>query len=154
MGAAFFYHLTRAPLERTVTQLAERALANGWRVAVRGCEPARMDWLDRVLWTASEEGCLPHGLAGEPQEAEQPVLLPTATGAAPNDPACLMAIDGAEVTPEEIASLPRVCILFDGHDPAATQRAREQWKALTAAGCAAQYWSEASGRWEKKAETT
>jgi DNA polymerase-3 subunit chi len=46
----------------------------------------------------------------------------------------------------------RVCILFDGNDDAAVQVARGQWKALTGAGCAAQYWSEAGGRWEKKAE--
>ena len=31
--------------------------------------------------------------------------------------------------------------------------ARGQWKALTGAGCAAEYWSEESGRWEKKAES-
>ncbi len=43
--------------------------------------------------------------------------------------------------------------LFDGHDEAALQTAREQWKALTGAGCAAKYWSEASGRWEMKAES-
>ena len=40
----------------------------------------------------------------------------------------------------------------DGNDPAALDIARGQWKALTDAGCAAQYWSEESGRWEKKAE--
>jgi DNA polymerase-3 subunit chi len=33
------------------------------------------------------------------------------------------------------------------------QAARVQWKALTGAGCAAQYWSEESGNWEKKAES-
>jgi DNA polymerase-3 subunit chi len=47
----------------------------------------------------------------------------------------------------------RVCILFDGNDDAALDTARGQWKALTRAGCSAQYWSEESGRWEKKAET-
>lgn len=46
----------------------------------------------------------------------------------------------------------RVCVLFDGNDDLALNRARGQWKALTDAGCAAQYWSEESGRWEKKAE--
>jgi DNA polymerase-3 subunit chi len=63
-----------------------------------------------------------------------------------------MAIDGADVSAEEVQSLQRVCILFDGNDDAAVQVARGQWKALTGAGCAAQYWSEAGGRWEKKAE--
>ena len=32
------------------------------------------------------------------------------------------------------------------------EHARVQWKTLTDAGCSAQYWSEESGRWEKKAE--
>jgi DNA polymerase-3 subunit chi len=33
------------------------------------------------------------------------------------------------------------------------QQARRQWKTLTEAGCAAQYWSEESGRWQKKADS-
>ncbi|MDA0962044.1 MAG: DNA polymerase III subunit chi, partial [Proteobacteria bacterium] len=72
---------------------------------------------------------------------------------AANDAACLMAVDGAEVTPDEVQRLERTCILFDGNDDAALSVARGQWKALTAAGCAAQYWSEDSGRWQKKAES-
>jgi DNA polymerase-3 subunit chi len=63
-----------------------------------------------------------------------------------------MCIDGADVAPEEVLALERVCILFDGNDDAALNVARAQWKALTGAGCSAQYWSEDSGRWEKKAE--
>ena len=63
-----------------------------------------------------------------------------------------MAVDGADVTPHEVQRLDRVCILFDGTDVAALQTARGQWKVLTGAGCAAHYWSEASGKCEKKAE--
>ena len=151
MGAAFFYHQTRGPLERALPMLLERSLANGWRVVVRGTDPGRMDWLDQKLWLGSDEQFLPHGLAGGPHDGLQPVLL-TCGADAPNDPACLMAVDGAGVAPEEVQRLERVCILFDGHDEAAVGAARGQWKALTDAGCAAQYWSEESGRWEKKAE--
>ena len=64
-----------------------------------------------------------------------------------------MSVHGAEVSATEIAALERVCILFDGNDPEALDHARGQWKALKAAGASAQYWSEESGRWEKKAET-
>ena len=64
-----------------------------------------------------------------------------------------MALDGAEVSPEEGLALTRVCVLFDGNDPAAVDHARGQWKSLTAAGVPAQYWSEESGRWQKKAES-
>lgn len=151
MGAAFFYHLTRAPLEQSLALLLDRSLANGWRVAVRGRDQGRIQWLDERLWLGDEEAFLPHGIAGGAHDAAQPVLLTCGTDL-PNNAQCLMSVDGAEVTPENVRDLERVCILFDGHDEAAVQHARGQWKALTDAGCAAQYWSEESGRWEKKAE--
>jgi DNA polymerase-3 subunit chi len=151
MGAAYFYHLTRHSLEETLPMLLDKAMGAGWRVAVRGVDPGRMEWLDQKLWLGPEEGFLPHGLAGGKHDAHQPVLL--TTGQAGNDPACLMTVDGANVTPDEVSALERVCILFDGHDMEAVQHARGQWKALTDPKCAAQYWSEESGRWEKKAES-
>ncbi|MCZ4351509.1 DNA polymerase III subunit chi [Roseovarius aestuarii] len=150
MGAAFFYHLTRRPLEATLPSLLEKALGAGWRVAVRGGDAARLDWLDAQLWLG-EGTFLPHGCAGGPHDADQPVLLTTSTEM-PNGATCLMLVDGAEVGADEVRALDRVCVLFDGNEPAALNAARAQWKALTDAGCAAQYWSEDSGRWEKKAE--
>lgn len=150
MGSAYFYHLTRRPLEAALPTLLEKALAAGWRVAVRGTDAARMDWLDERLWM--NEGFLPHGRAGSGFDADQPVLLTTGHEAA-NGAACLMAVDGAAVAPEEVRRLERVCILFDGNDAERLEAARAQWRALTAAGLAAQYWSEESGRWEKRAET-
>ncbi|MEX0316763.1 MAG: DNA polymerase III subunit chi [Ruegeria sp.] len=151
MGAAYFYHLTRRPLEETLPVLLGKARQAGWAIAVRGTDPGRLDWLDEKLWLGPDDGFLPHGRAGGPHDAMQPILLTTETEAA-NAPTCVMAIDGAAVYAEEVAALERVCILFDGNDPQAVQHARGQWKALTEAGCAAQYWSEESGRWEKKAE--
>jgi len=151
MGAAYFYHLTRRPLEATLPMLLGKARAAGWRVAVRGTDPARMEWLDEKLWLGPEEEFLPHGLAGGAHDARQPVLLTTAADT-PNAPHCVMAIDGAPVAPDEVQRLERVCMLFDGNDAAAVQVARGQWTALTQAGCAAKYWSEASGKWEMKAE--
>ena len=151
MGAAYFYHLTQRPLEAALPLLLDKALAAGWRVAVRGSDAARMDQLDLRLWEGPEDGFLPHGRAGGPHDALQPVLLTTGTER-PNGAVCVMAVDGAEVMPDEVQALERVCILFDGNDAAAKEAARGQWRALTGAGCTAQYWSEASGKWEKKAE--
>lgn len=149
MGAAFFYHLTRGSLADTLGLLAEKSLSAGWRVEVRGCSEGLLTALDRALW--QREGFLPHGQAGGAHDARQPILLTTAPGA--NAAECVMCVEGAEVSAEEIAAHARVCILFDGHDPAAVEAARGQWKALTGAGAAAQYWSEESGRWEMKAES-
>ncbi|TMV06524.1 DNA polymerase III subunit chi [Ruegeria sediminis] len=151
MGAVYFYHLTRRPLEETLQVLLDKARQAGWRIAVRGTDPGRLDWLDEKLWLGPEDRFLPHGRAGGPHDALQPILLTTGAEAA-NQAVCVMAVDGAEVDPEEVAGLERVCILFDGADAEAVQKARGQWKTLTGAGCPAQYWSEESGRWEKKAE--
>lgn len=154
MGAAFFYHLTRNPLEATLRVLLEKSLAQGWRVTVRGRSDEMLDRLDAQLWLGGDDaGFLPHGRAGGAHDALQPVLLTRDGAAAHNAAECLVSVEGAVVTAGEVTALQRVMILFDGHDPAATQSAREHWKSLTGAGVAAKYWSEESGRWEMKAES-
>ncbi|WP_341861133.1 DNA polymerase III subunit chi [Gymnodinialimonas sp. 57CJ19] len=151
MGEAYFYHLTQSPSDVALRVLLGKSLQAGWRVAVRGRSDAVLDRLDEALWLQPPDSFLPHGRAGGPHDAVQPVLL--TTGDAGNDPSCLVSVEGAAVAPEEVTRMDRVMVLFDGHDEGALQTAREQWKALTAAGCAAKYWSEASGRWEMKAES-
>ncbi|MFG5382503.1 DNA polymerase III subunit chi [Yoonia sp. R2-816] len=149
MGAAYFYHLTDSPLEATLPMLIGKARGAGWRVLVRGSDPALLKRLDDVLWQGPDDGFLPHGMAGGPHDADQPVLL----GDVPSDGfACVMSVGGADVSADEVTAVERVCILFDGHDGAALEHARGQWKALTDAGCAAQYWAQDGGRWIKKAE--
>ena len=149
MGEVLFYHLTRSPVEALLPTLLTRALAQGWRVAVRGSARARLEWLDEKLWLGPEEQFLPHGLAGGAHDARQPVLLTTERDVA-NGAAALAVIDGADVAPEEAAAYQRVWILFDGADAAALAEARERWKAFSDAGAAPQYWSEASGRWVRE----
>lgn len=151
MGAALFYHLTRTPADRMVPTLIGKCQAQGWRIELRGTDAARMAALDEQLWQG--DGFMAHGLAGGPHDARQPVLLTWGAerqGAA-NDPACVITVDGAAVEAAECGALERVCILFDGNDEGAVQQARGQWRALTGSGVAAEYWSEGSGKWEKKA---
>ncbi len=150
MGNALFYHLTRSPAARLVPLLLGKSLQAGWRVELRGSDRASMARLDDELWLA--ERFLPHGMAGGPHDAAQPVLLTVAGeghgGAVVAE--CLIALDGAAVAPEECVAAQRVCIVFDGNDPPALERARDQWRTLTGAGVGAEYWSEAGGRWERK----
>ena len=147
-----FYHLTRRPMEATLTMLLTRARQAGWRILVRGTSTERMNWLDETLWTADESGFLPHGMAGGPHDALQPVLL-----TAKSDPVtgceCVMSVDGADISAGEVAALERVCFLFDGNDAQSLETARTQWKKLKDAGATAEYWSEESGTWEMKAAT-
>ncbi|SMO57254.1 DNA polymerase III subunit chi [Paracoccus laeviglucosivorans] len=148
MGSALFYHLTRSGPAQLLQTLLGKSLQAGWRVEVRGRDRARQVGLDETLWLA--EGFLPHGLAGGPHDARQPVLLTVEGQDAGNQPRCLIAVDGAEVQGAECAALERACIVFDGNDPDALDRARAQWRTLKAAGVTAEYWSEADGRWERK----
>ncbi|MDO5621442.1 MAG: DNA polymerase III subunit chi [Paracoccus sp. (in: a-proteobacteria)] len=147
MGAALFYHLTRSPAEALLPQLIGKARQAGWRVELRARSRDLAERLDQVLWQG--DGFLPHGLAGGPHDARQPVLL-TIEGQEAGPVACLMAVEGAEVSASDCTGAERVCIIFDGNNPAAVQRARDQWRELTGAGIAAEYWAEDGGRWEKK----
>jgi DNA polymerase-3 subunit chi len=150
MGEAFFYHMTQSPLERTLPMILTRALDRDWRVLVRGRDETRLNWLDERLWLEPRDGFLPHGLAGGAFDTDQPVLLTHAQVPATGF-GCLVTLDGAGITPEEITASERSCILFDGNDPAAVELARSQWRALTESGVVAKYWSDAGGKWEQKA---
>lgn len=150
MGVAMFYHLTRSTPEATAATILPKSLAAGWKVMLRGADLAALESLDTALWLNPEDGFLPHGIAGGPHDADQPILL--GLGAIHNEARALMLVGGAVTTPEEAAGLERVWVLFDGGDELDLALARRLWTSLTEAGIAAQYWSEESGRWEKKVE--
>ena len=150
MSVAMFYHMTRSTALATMQSILPRALSAGWKVMLRGTDAAALDALDLALWDGAEDGFLPHGLQGGPHDADQPILL--GQGGIGNGAQGLVLIDGAETDPAEAAALERVWVLFDAADPTALASARALWTRLTGAGIAAQYWSEDSGRWEKKLE--
>jgi len=150
MGTAMFYHLTRSTPQQTLAMILPRALAQGWRVMLRGTDGAALERLDAQLWQGADDGFLPHGLAGGDHDADQPILL--GTGPIGNAAQGLVLLDGADTAPDEARPLERVWAIFDGADDAAVARARGLWTRLTTAGIAAQYWSEETGKWEKKAE--
>lgn len=152
MGDAFFYHLTRSPVDAALPPLLRRATQAGWRVEVRGRDPERLDWLDGRLWLGDAGEFLAHGRAGGPHDALQPVLLTERTRAS-EATACVMCVDQAPVEAPELERLSRICVLFDGADEAALEQARGQWRALTAAGVHAKYWAQGPGGWEMKRES-
>jgi DNA polymerase-3 subunit chi len=150
MGIAMFYHLTRSTPEATMATILPRALTAGWKVMLRGTDRAMIERLDATLWLQGDDSFLPHGLEGGPNDADQPILL--GLGAIGNGAQALMLVDNAITDFDEAAPLQRVWVLFDGGDEQALAGARRLWTKLTGAGLAAQYWSEESGRWEKKSE--
>ena len=149
MGQAMFYHLTRSGVVDTLQTLLPRALAQGWRVMVRGTDREGLERIDGRLWLEPEAGFLPQGLEGGPEDARQPVLL--GLGPAVNAPQAVALIDGADPLPGEEA-LDRLWVIFDGGDEGAVTRARALWTRLSGSGMTLQYWSEESGRWAMKTE--
>ena len=113
MGTAVFYHLIRSSAEETLATILPRALGQGWRVMIRSPDRARLERLDARLWLEPEEGFLPHGLEGGPQDGAQPVLL--GAGPARNGAQGVALIDGAEPLPGEEA-MERLWVLFEGND--------------------------------------
>jgi len=150
MAELWFYHLESSDLEAMLPPLLEKCLQRGWRAIVRGGEAERLGALDQSLWAYRDDSFLPHALAGDAKldSAHQPVLLTSGLDN-PNAAKALFLIDGAE--PGDISAYERACLIFDGRDPAATEKARARWKEARAAGVQASYWREsAAGKWEKQ----
>jgi len=150
MSDILFYHLTQSPVEATLPNLLERSLERGWKVCVRGTDQARLEALDRHLWTYREEGFLPHGLSGGANDVLQPIVL-TLENAIPNEAEVLMLLDGAWDEPEVLKGFERVCVFFDGNDPVAVQEARANWTKLKDAELSLKYWAQEDGSWVQKA---
>lgn len=149
MTEVLFYHLESQPLERVIPVLLEKSLERGWKAVVETGSPERAAALDSALWTWRDDSFLPHGVAGQPTDALQPVLITTA-GDNPNGANVRFFVDRA--VPKDVGGYERVVFLFSGHDPDAVAEARLAWKALSTPDNAVTYWQQdANGRWVKKA---
>ena len=82
--------------------------------------------------------------------AEQPVLLTTGDGQ--SERRARSASSSMAPMPPELGGYERAVFLFDGHDAAQVEAAREHWKTMKAAGHAVTYWQQTPDRrWERKA---
>ncbi|MBO4520493.1 MAG: DNA polymerase III subunit chi [Alphaproteobacteria bacterium] len=144
-----FYHLQQSTLEQTLPVLAEKVYASGKRLLIKTEMAEKADYINTLLWTYKPDSWLPHGSETDGFEAEQPVLI-TSEENNSNQAEMIMLTDGGTV--EEICAFERCLNLFDGHDDAAVQKARNLWKAVVDAGHEAYYWQQNdAGKWEMKA---
>ncbi len=156
MGEVRFYHLTARPLESVLPVMLEKSLERGWRVAVRGTDPDRVEALANHLWTYGDGSFLPHGSRADGNSARQPVWMGCEGDepANPNGANTLFLIDNAAAGTGELAEMEMVAVLFDGHDEAAVAKARDQWRMVADAGLKAIYWAQDDrGAWIKRSET-
>lgn len=150
MTEVLFYHLQNQPLDKVLPTLVERSRERGWKVVIEAATPERVEALDSLLWTYADDSFLAHGTDREPDAHLQPVLLTTGQGRA-NEAAVRFLVDGAGL-PGDAAAYERLVLMFDGNDPDAVDRARDEWRKAKSGGHACTYWQQNdAGRWEKKA---
>lgn len=149
MTEVLFYQLQGERPETVLPTLLERSRERGWRVVVQATSEERLGALDDHLWTYTDESFLAHGTDREPNPGEQPILLTLGQGNA-NEAAVRVLLEGAPL-PTDASGYERLVVLFDGNDEESLALAREQWRAVRAAGHDATYWQRQDGRWRKKA---
>jgi DNA polymerase-3 subunit chi len=148
MTEVHFYHLQRQSLEKALPQLVEKCLERGWRCVVQAASDERVDALDTLLWTYSDDSFLPHGTDRDAEARDIPVVLTTSDGN-PNTAQVRFLVDGSVA---KLANYERAIFLFNGNDPDAVEAARDQWKEAQGEGFAVTYWQQdEAGRWQKKA---
>lgn len=147
MAQVDFYHLTHSPVERVLPRIAERVLQEGNRLLIVADDDALAERLDGHLWNYRPESFLPHGRAGKPGEADQPVLI-GATCDAINGARNIALADG--VWREEALGFDRAFLLFSDDR---IIEARGTWRALAAhAGLERRYWKQDdTGKWAREA---
>lgn len=114
-------------------RIVEKAWKAGSTVLIQHGDRGVLDALDALLWTASEQGFIPHEVAaGTPALDGTPVILNTGTGpTAPVD--VLVNLTGAVPTDPELAR--RIIEIIDA-DPARRASGRERFKAYRERGFA------------------
>ncbi len=142
MTDVWFYHLERQPLDHVLSILLQRTLDRGWRACVEASSAERVAALDEALWTYDDASFLPHGVAGEGNAAEQPILL-TDRPHNPNGATIRFLVDGADplaaLAGKRIRTRPAPVRWADDE---AVADARRRWSALKAAGHSVTYWQQ------------
>lgn len=148
MSEVLFYHLEGQPLERVLPTLLEKSVERGWRAIVETSSRERATAIDALLWTYRDDSFLPHGVAGEATDPDQPVLITMDAGNA-NAANVRFFVDRA--VPQSGEGYERIVYLFSGHDPDAVSEARVAWKALQDGNTLTYWQQDENGRWVKKA---
>jgi DNA polymerase-3 subunit chi len=141
-----FYQLGDLPREQVIASIAEKVVANGGRLLVGAEEEGLLAKLNRMLWDHGATSFLPHGLAGGPDDARQPILL-SASEDAPNLARNIMLADGR--WRDAALNFDRAFHLFDEDT---VEEARLAWKLLAGReGVDRRYWKNEAGRWTQVA---
>lgn len=130
--------------EAALPLIARNTLNAGERLLIVSADADQLGRIGNALWSHGPGSFLAHGLAGEGNEARQPILLSDETAAA--NGARFMAIaDGSWRETESV--FVRTFFMFD---ETTLQAARDCWRMLgTREGIERRFWKREQGRWRE-----
>jgi DNA polymerase-3 subunit chi len=145
-----FYHLQKTPLEQVLPKLCEKAYATGKRIKILVGNDERVEFLNSLLWTYSEESFLPHGSKKDGFASEQPIFL-SSTEDNENNAELLILVDGAMPGIDVLKTYERVLNIFDGNDDISLNNSRDYWKMIKSTDGELHYWQQKdNGSFEQK----
>ena len=118
------FYFNAADKLQVACRLAGKAAARGTRMLIYAAEPETLQRIDRLLWTWPATGFVPHCGARDALAADTPVLMDTATDAAP---ACDVLLNLAAHTPPAFERFERLLEVV-GRDDGDRQLARERYR--------------------------
>ena len=140
-----FYQLAGTPAEAVIASISEKVLGQDGRLLIVAADENYLARLDRMLWDQDPATFLPHGVAGGPDDARQPILLSTSPDA-PNLARHMLIADGE--WREAALNYDRSFYLFD---PQSLEGARLAWTLLSGReGVERRYWAQEGGKWVNK----
>ena len=140
-----FYQLGGSPVEQVIASIAAKATADDGRLLLVAGDEQALGRLDRLLWDQGPASFLPHGIAGGPDDARQPILLSANTDA-PNRARNILIADGG--WREAALTFDRAFYLFDNDT---LEGARLAWKLLAGRDeVERRYWAQEGGKWTQK----
>jgi DNA polymerase III subunit chi len=139
-----FYQLTRDPAHNVLPVIANKVLEEGRRLLIVSNDADQLKTISTALWAWKPDSFLAHDLAGQGNEAEQPILLSHAIAA--ENSARLVAMADGEWR-DAALSFDRAFYLFP---PDCTDQAREAWRVLKDKdGVERRYWKQDGGKWRQ-----
>lgn len=136
-----FYHLNKRTIDVIFPKIMEKVFASGSRAVVKASSKLRVDYLNSLLWTYSNNSWLPHASEKDALSPEnQPIWL-TFVDENPNNAKIIVLLDG-ECIDFASSEYDRALIIFDGKDAESLQSARNAWKMAKEAEATLSYWQE------------
>ncbi len=140
-----FWQLSRDPVEKVVTLIAQRVVGSGDRLLVVSNDTAQREAISRTLWRAGPESFLANGEADGAGADKQPILLSDAAESA-NSASHIIFADGEY---RDHTGFERAFLLFDDET---VEAARATWRSLDDTdGLERAFFRQDGGKWVKVA---